>query len=103
MLELPTRDEFVAQLNTKFRVDTDAGQPREIELTEVTELSQKPRQESFAVIFLAPSDFVPVQGLYTIKHDALGTLDIFMVPVSNDKRGVRFEAVFNHLISSEDD
>jgi len=108
MLELPTRDDFAAQLNTKFRVQTNDGQTHELELTEVTELIQKARQESFAVIFFAPSEAVPseavpVQGLYEMQHDALGTLDIFLVPVSNDKRGVRFEAVFNRLISDEDD
>lgn len=103
MSELPTRDEFAEHLNTKFRVETGAKQWTEMELTEVTELSQKSRQESFALIFLAPEYAAPEQRLYQMQHDALGTLDLFLVPVSLDKRGLRFESVFNRLINVEDD
>jgi hypothetical protein len=103
MSELPTRDDFASQLNTKFRVEMDAEQTLEMELTEITELVQKPRQESFAVIFLAPKETVPVQRLYTMHHDALGTLEIFLVPASLDERGLRLEALFNHLITAKDD
>lgn len=103
MSELPTRDTFAEHLNTKFRVETGAEQTAEMELTEVTEVTQKSRQESFAVIFLAPKDTAPEQRLYQMRHEALGALDIFLVPVSLDERGLRFEAVFNRLIKDEDD
>lgn len=103
MSELPTRDEFAEHLNTKFRVETGAEQWTEMELTEVTELTQKSRQESFSVIFCAPENTPPTQRLYQVRHDALGALDIFLVPVSLDKRGLRLEALFNRLINAEDD
>lgn len=103
MFEFPTRDEFAKHLNTKFRTEISAEKALEMELTEVTEIAEKSRQESFAMIFLAPGDTPPDQRLYRMQHDALGELDIFLVPVSLDKRGLRFEAVFNRLISDEDD
>lgn len=103
MSELPTRDDFAKQLNTKFRVEISAEQTAEMELTEVTELRKHSRHEYFALIFLAPEDTPPIQRLYKMHHDALGEQDIFLAPISRDERGVRFEAVFNLLVSAGDD
>jgi hypothetical protein len=103
MSEIPTRDDFAKHLNTKFRVEIGAEKWLEMELTEVTEMRRTTRQESFALIFLAPGDTAPDQRIYQMRHDALGALEIFLVPVSLDKRGLRFEALFNSLIKGEDD
>jgi hypothetical protein len=103
MSEQLTRDDFAKHLNTKFRVEAGAEQTLEMELTEVSELRQKPHTESFALIFQAPEGTAPDQRLYQMHHDALGAQDIFLVPVSSGKIGIRFEAVFNRLINVEDD
>jgi hypothetical protein len=103
MSELPTRDDFAKHLNTKFRVQTSDGQATEMELTEVTELRQTKHQEAFSLIFLAPGDTAPEQRLYEMEHDALGTHLISLVPISLDKKGLHFEALFNRLINVEDD
>jgi hypothetical protein len=98
-----TRDDFAKHLNTKFRVPTSDGQTLELELTEVTELRQSPRTESFSMIFRAPGDAAPDQRLYQMEHDELGALDIFLVPVGHDKKGLWFEALFNRVVNAEDD
>jgi hypothetical protein len=104
MSELPTRDDFANHLNTKFRIFFRAEQATEVELTEVTKMRQKPRYEAFAVTFLAPNETPPEQGLYQIEHDQLAPMELFLVPVEQDAKGLSFEAVFNRrLTPSEDD
>ena len=95
MSEFPGRDEFADNLNTKFRAYFHPEQPTEIELTEVSELRQKPGFEAFSLIFLVPNEIGPLQGMYKTEHDSLGTIDLFLVPVEQTEKGLLFEALFN--------
>lgn len=103
MSELPTRDDFVNRLNSKFRIFFNAEEATEVELIEVTKLRQNPRYESFELIFLAPNDTPPEQRLYKVEHDTLAAAELFLVPVAQDEKGLSFEAVFNHRLTPEDD
>lgn len=103
MSELPARDEFAAQLNTKFHIYFSAEQATEVELTQVTKLHEKFRTESFELLFAAPDTVPPFQSLYKIEHDTLGTLELFLVPVAKDEKGLHFEAVFSRVIAAADD
>lgn len=95
MTELPTRDDFHQQLNTKFNVFFDGENPTEIELTEVSEMRRKPQYEAFALAFQVPKTVPPHQGLFRVEHEALGTMDLFMVPFEENENGYGFEALFN--------
>src|SRR4026209_1883363 len=103
MSELPSRDDFVSRLNTKFRVFFNEEEATEVELVEVTKLRQKPRYEAFAVTFLAPNNVPPEQRLCKVEHDTLGTTELFLVPFAQDEKGIRFETVFNYKLTPEDD
>jgi hypothetical protein len=47
---------------------------------------------AFALLFASP---VPApQGTYTLQHEALGKLEIFLVPIRQDGAGVHLEAIF---------
>jgi hypothetical protein len=35
------------------------------------------------------------QRIYTISHPALGTMDIFLVPVACTEKGLQYEAIFS--------
>ena len=51
-----------------------------------------PRQ-AFTLLFRCP---VPApQGTYALRHQALGVLEIFLVPIAQDGAGVQLEAVFS--------
>lgn len=102
MSEFPTRDEFFNQLNTKFRVYFDAEQPTEVELTEVSEIREKPGYEAFSIIFLVPAEIGMRQGLFKTEHDSLGTLELFYVPVGQSEKGLDFESVFNYKTTASD-
>jgi len=49
----------------------------------------------FSLIFLGAGERVLPQRLYSMKHEAMGELSIFLVPVGRDARGVSYQAVFN--------
>lgn len=93
-LEKTNRDDFAAAVNTKFRVNENF----DAELIEVSEPKSHPRQDSFSMLFLFPSDFPPVQGNYKFEHSQLGTHEIFVVPVEQAANGIVFQAVFNRLL-----
>ncbi len=94
-----TEQEFSKHVNTKFRVVNE--QPIELELTEVKGYSSKPHEqtgmERFSAFFRGPADRVLVQQTYSIEHEQMGAFDLFLVPVSRDDSGFRYEAVFNYF------
>ena len=56
-----------------------------------------PRAEPFSAYFLGPRSPALPQRIYTVDHDQLGTLDLFLVPLGPDPKtgGMLYEAVFN--------
>ena len=94
-----TEEEFSKHVNTKFRVVNE--QPIELELTEVKGYSSKPHEqtgmERFSAFFRGPADRDLAQQTYAIEHEQMGTFDLFLVPVSRDENGFRYEAVFNYF------
>jgi hypothetical protein len=94
-----TEEEFSKHVNTKFRVTGE--QPIELELDGVKSyLSRENEQtgmERFSVFFHGPRQpFLP-QRVYTLEHDRMGVFELFLVPVSGDENGFRYEAVFNYF------
>ncbi len=49
----------------------------------------------FSLIFRSPGErrHAP-QQIYTVRHPELGEIEIFLVPIGPDERGMRYEAVF---------
>jgi hypothetical protein len=94
-----TEAEFSKHVNTKFRVALE--EPFDLELTGVKGyLSQAHEQtgmERFSAFFLGPADRYLGQKVYSLDHEQMGTFDIFLVPVSRDENGYRYEAVFNYF------
>jgi hypothetical protein len=97
-MEILTEKEFSKHVGTKFH--TKVGE-REVELTlaEVKGYPKEPSEthnmERFSLFFDgAPGFFFPQQNLQ-MRHDVLGEIEIFLVPISGDDKGYRYEAVFN--------
>ncbi len=50
-------------------------------------------RSAFSLLFTCP---VPApQGTYALHHEALGQLEVFLVPIKQDGAGVQLEAVFS--------
>jgi hypothetical protein len=96
-----TETEFSKHVNTKFRVALE--EPIELELTEVkgylSPAQEQTGMERFSAFFLGPADRYLTQKVYSLDHEQMGTFELFLVPVSRDKAGYRYEAVFNYFKS----
>ena len=96
MSEMFSRDRFVGAVGSKFKLTADSGQTVDLELIEVSELRERPSGQSFSIFFAPPEGYTVLQGMFPLAHEELGTMDIFLVPVG-DEKGVRLEALFNFL------
>lgn len=94
-----TVDHFAAHKDQGFRCDPGDGDTFELKLDEAQEIrtAQKPKEgqrKSFSVVFKGPKDKPLEQGLVHLKHDEVGSHDLFLVPVHEDDDGRYYEAVF---------
>jgi hypothetical protein len=89
---------FTEYVNTQFDVLDDPSRTFCLTLINVVEYVKTERQEVFSLFFHGPSaPFVP-QGIHKLNHAHLGELELFLVPVGQDKDGFQYEAAFNNLI-----
>lgn len=97
MIAKVAKTDFAENLNTVFRATRDEL-AFEMELIEVLDRKSTPKQEQFSLFFRAPLDVPAAQGLFHIEHSLLPSGELFLVPVSEDERGLVFQSVFNRLI-----
>ena len=100
MLDQLTRATFEPLLGKRFVALMTEGQTVEMELIEARALpvhpgSKGPRREPFSLVFRGPRKFVLPQCIYHMEQAALGTVEIFLVPIGPDESGQRYEAIFN--------
>jgi len=86
--------DFEPRKGETFRLRADP-QELALELVEVTKLGESGRKGgAFSLIFRAPpGPFLP-QKIYPVDHPALGTLDIFVVPIGPIPGGNGYEVIF---------
>jgi hypothetical protein len=98
-LDTVTIAAFAPHVGTELRVDHGEDAPLVIRLTEVRAAGRQPgapRQEPFVLVFEGPVAPILPQATYTLEHDTLGSVDIFLVPVGrHPDGGIQYEAVFN--------
>lgn len=51
--------------------------------------------QPFSLIFRSSSQVVLPQKLYSLRCAMLGRLEIFLVPVARDTKGIVYQAIFN--------
>ncbi len=98
-LDVLTQANFAPLVGSLFRMQMGPDQSIEIELIEATLAPgvQLEKGRPFSLLFIGP---LPAcarlnQRIYALEHESLGTLEIFLVPLGPDKKGMRFEAIFN--------
>lgn len=64
------------------------------EAVEVASSGAEGARQPFALRFRAAVPSVLPQQVFPLRHEQLGTLEIFLVPIGQDADGVRYEAVF---------
>ena len=95
-LKIIRHEDFGACLKQPFRISLE-GAAFAIELVNVDIWgeSQADRRQPFSLTFRGPSNPVLSQRIYALENPTLGTLEIFLVPISPDNQGMRYEAVFS--------
>ena len=96
-VQLPSRHEFSAVIDSIFKASTDESGFFEICLVNVDAIVSTDFHENFTLLFKAPVDAPQQQGVYRLEHNAIGAMDLFLVPVKKDDSGLYYEAVFNQL------
>ena len=98
MLETFTVGTFAPHQDAPFRLHPDAGDPLDLRLVEVTPLgggtAPAGGRAPFSLVFRGPRAPVLPQRIYLLEHEAIGTIEIFLVPIGPDQEGMRYEAVF---------
>jgi uncharacterized protein DUF6916 len=97
-VSLLTYESFGPHVNSSFSLRLGETTV-DLTLTEATRQVVRPypgmMREPFSLIFRSSSQVVLPQRMYPIKHAAMGKLDIFIVPIARDARGVVYQAVFS--------
>lgn len=90
---MPELADFRTALDTQFIVD-DNHMLRLVEAQGLGEAAAGMARAPFRLAFLGPADPILPQRIYRLEHDALGALDIFLVPIARDAGGTTYEAIF---------
>lgn len=98
MPEIYTIEMFAGHENSRFLMHYGDSQTAELELVRVKDVGSSELQKQFSLQFLGPLDAPVVQGIYKVDHEALGALDLFLVPIGRDEKGVQYEAIFNRVV-----
>lgn len=94
MLENLNSHIFSEHLKTTFQVRVRESGLMPLELFEVTEKDHSTKLEQFSLVFRGPRTSHLPQGTYTLEHEKLGNLDLFLVPLGPDPAGMRYQAIF---------
>ena len=96
-----TYEHFAGRVGERFDVASGEGSDVPVVLVEATEGTEQggpgPGGEErlqFSLVFRAPASQLWPQGIYTLAHEELGELELFLVPLGADAEGVRYEAAF---------
>ena len=88
---------FADCLHTPFLLEEPTKGGVRLELVAVTEAKYSPQVENFSLLFYGPLQPVLPQCIYRLNHDALGSMEIFLVPLGPDAESMQYEAVFNRI------
>jgi len=86
--------DFAPHCDASFDMQTDAGVVP-LKLVEVDPAGESGRAGgAFSLLFAAPKGPWLPQAVYPVKHPALGTMEIFLVPVGPLAEGNGYQAIF---------
>jgi uncharacterized protein DUF6916 len=92
-------DDLRLHLGSRFSLRLAAGQTLELALVEVSEHAHPPgvarRRQGFSLVFRSELPGHLPQAIYRLEHEAMGTMDVFLVPIGPRDGGMCYEAIFN--------
>jgi hypothetical protein len=86
---------FEPLVGETFALDAGADEPLVLVLAAAAPAGEQPRGRApFSLLFHGPPQPLLAQATYRLEHTALGTLEIFIVPLGQDAQATRYEAIF---------
>jgi hypothetical protein len=98
MLDTLEKAAFDAHVGEEFKLQLADGDSLVLKLAETDTLSgataASDQRSPFSLTFIGPADRWVEQQTHTLEHPQMGTLQMFLVPLGPDTRGMRYEAIF---------
>lgn len=94
---------FESARNSSFTVSAEGAASPDVQLA-LTALHTRPAPpgfEQFSLMFSGPAAPLLPQGIYCFKHEQLGELPLFMVPVGKRSDGIQYEVCISR--ATDDD
>jgi hypothetical protein len=91
-----TAEEFSKHLNETFTIQHEGGKV-ELMLAEVKSVRSTAQAEQFSLFFQGPLTPQLQQRMYSMANERTGALDLFIVPVAQNEKGIVYEVVFNQM------
>jgi hypothetical protein len=90
---------FAPLVGETFVLEAEPGTSFDVRLVEATDRSEAPAARGaprapFSLIFAGPPEPFLSQRIRRLDHPALGSFELFLVPIDRDEDGVRYEAAF---------
>ena len=95
---LPAYEDFKANFDSTFTVNTNGDEAISLELIAVNDLRQHAgqKEQPFSLIFLQKNkDTLLTQQIHEFTHEKLGSFQIFIVPIGSEENGFLYEAIFS--------
>ncbi len=92
-----TPESYEPHVNEAFVLPLEDGTSLEFILTQVKRHRDNDVQRTFSLLFLGKFAGVLPQQICRLSHPRLGELDLFLVPLQQNRDGVLYESVFNLL------
>lgn len=91
-------EDFADRVGDGFTISIPEIAEIELSLVEAQPLPNRrgpEHRQPFSLIFRAADPRVLPQQIHLMKHEALGEMAIFLVPVGKSEAGVEYQATFN--------
>lgn len=88
---------FRQALHTSFEI-INFEEPIQLVLAEIADYNSTLQHEQFSLIFHGPAEPFLQQQMYTFKHEMLGELLLFIVPIGKRDEGYNYEVIFNRMV-----
>lgn len=93
-----TLADFQSAVGATFTSTALDGSSHSLILTEAERHSDHPRAApGYSLLFREDSQDVVPQQIHSLHGDAVGALDLFLVPIAQDDQGTTYEAVITRL------
>jgi hypothetical protein len=98
MLESMTLETFAPWIGERFRLSAGAEGTTDVTLIEASALggtsAPATGRSPFTLVFLGPPGPIWPQRIYRLEHEAVGSCDLFLVPIGPRDGGMQYQAIF---------